>query len=151
MIYLFKSSKRRYLCESCVDAPKDFINTYDDVEGKEANTEAINEISLSIKSIEDQIVKVDFAEVSSDLLNKIVEIKTLDAKFDSLETKIEKIIEDKITSLQVHNKADSGLTELSDTFNFDNIINPIVNKFEPFTKLLESKENEHPWPVYLYQ
>ena len=49
-----------------------------------------------------------------------------------------KKFDDKIASLQQHVREGVG----SEIINVDNIINPILEKFEPLMKLLESKENE---------
>ena len=71
-----------YVCEKCVDTPDDSVNIYDNDASNHFHIELVNDINGSMKAISDQ---VDFASVSTNLLQKIVEMKTFNSKFKSLQ------------------------------------------------------------------
>ena len=83
-IYLIKSTKRQYICECCVMAPKEFIELYDNKENQ-IERKDLEDIQSDIKKVADEVVKVDFAGVTKKLFDKIVEMKTMDEKFRKME------------------------------------------------------------------
>ena len=67
----------------------------DNVKSKE-----LEDIQSDIKKVADEVVKVDFAGITKQLFDKIVELKTVDEKFREMEEKINDKFNDKFNEMK---------------------------------------------------
>ena len=89
VLYSLKSSKRKFLCAKCVKIPAEFANRYSKPtlsipQDSQVQSLQFQDISYTLKTVQDSITKLNFKEVVKTLVNQQSEQNSVIANLSKL-------------------------------------------------------------------